>query len=105
MMEKELKRTEAIIDSMTRAERGAPGLEHDHRLFARHALCDLGERASERDARFHEDRAVPRVTFTDPQVAATGKTLVQAKEAGINASFQNSSIRIADPARPGVAGC
>ncbi len=27
----------------------------------------------------------PRVTFTDPQVAATGRTLVQAKEAGIDA--------------------
>jgi len=28
----------------------------------------------------------PRVTFTDPQVAAVGKTLTQAKEEGINAS-------------------
>ena len=27
----------------------------------------------------------PRVTFTDPQVAAVGKTLAQAEEAGIDA--------------------
>jgi pyruvate/2-oxoglutarate dehydrogenase complex dihydrolipoamide dehydrogenase (E3) component len=32
-----------------------------------------------------EGIGVPRVTFTDPQVAAVGKTLEQAKEAGINA--------------------
>lgn len=32
-----------------------------------------------------EDVGSPRVTFTDPQVAAAGKTLAQAEEAGINA--------------------
>jgi pyruvate/2-oxoglutarate dehydrogenase complex dihydrolipoamide dehydrogenase (E3) component len=32
-----------------------------------------------------EDTALPRVTFTDPQVAAVGKTLAQAKEAGVDA--------------------
>lgn len=32
-----------------------------------------------------EDIGSPRVTFTDPQVAAAGKTLEQAKEAGIDA--------------------
>jgi pyruvate/2-oxoglutarate dehydrogenase complex dihydrolipoamide dehydrogenase (E3) component len=32
-----------------------------------------------------EDIGSPRVTFTDPQVAAVGKTLVQAQEAGIEA--------------------
>lgn len=32
-----------------------------------------------------EDLGSPRVTFTDPQVAAVGKTLSQAKEAGISA--------------------
>jgi pyruvate/2-oxoglutarate dehydrogenase complex dihydrolipoamide dehydrogenase (E3) component len=32
-----------------------------------------------------EDTALPRVTFTDPQVAAVGKTLAQAEEAGIDA--------------------
>jgi dihydrolipoamide dehydrogenase len=32
-----------------------------------------------------EDIGSPRVTFTDPQVAAVGKTLAQAKEAGIEA--------------------
>jgi len=32
-----------------------------------------------------EGRALPRVTFTDPQVAAVGKTLAQAEEAGIDA--------------------
>jgi pyruvate/2-oxoglutarate dehydrogenase complex dihydrolipoamide dehydrogenase (E3) component len=32
-----------------------------------------------------EDAALPRVTFTDPQVAAVGKTLAQADEAGIDA--------------------
>jgi dihydrolipoamide dehydrogenase len=32
-----------------------------------------------------EDTALPRVTFTDPQVAAAGKTLAQAEEAGIDA--------------------
>jgi pyruvate/2-oxoglutarate dehydrogenase complex dihydrolipoamide dehydrogenase (E3) component len=31
-----------------------------------------------------EDAALPRVTFTDPQVAAVGKTLAQAKQAGIS---------------------
>jgi dihydrolipoamide dehydrogenase len=32
-----------------------------------------------------EDLGAPRVTFTDPQVAAAGKTLEQAREAGIDA--------------------
>ena len=32
-----------------------------------------------------EDVGAPRVTFTDPQVAAVGKTLAQAEEAGIDA--------------------
>ncbi|HEU5062725.1 MAG TPA: NAD(P)/FAD-dependent oxidoreductase [Solirubrobacterales bacterium] len=32
-----------------------------------------------------EGHALPRVTFTDPQVAAAGKTLEQAREAGIDA--------------------
>jgi dihydrolipoamide dehydrogenase len=32
-----------------------------------------------------EDLGAPRVTFTDPQVAAAGKTLDQAREAGIDA--------------------
>jgi pyruvate/2-oxoglutarate dehydrogenase complex dihydrolipoamide dehydrogenase (E3) component len=32
-----------------------------------------------------EDLGLPRVTFTDPQVAAAGKTLAQAREAGIPA--------------------
>jgi pyruvate/2-oxoglutarate dehydrogenase complex dihydrolipoamide dehydrogenase (E3) component len=32
-----------------------------------------------------EELGSPRVTFTDPQVAAAGKTLEQAREAGINA--------------------
>ncbi len=32
-----------------------------------------------------EGLALPRVTFTDPQVAAVGKTLAQAEEAGIDA--------------------
>jgi dihydrolipoamide dehydrogenase len=32
-----------------------------------------------------ESTALPRVTFTDPQVAAVGKTLAQAEEAGIDA--------------------
>ena len=39
----------------------------------------------------------PRVTFTDPQVGATGKTLAQAKEAGINA-------RAVDAETSGTAG-
>jgi pyruvate/2-oxoglutarate dehydrogenase complex dihydrolipoamide dehydrogenase (E3) component len=33
-----------------------------------------------------ERGALPRVTFTDPQVAAAGRTLVQAEEAGIDAT-------------------
>jgi dihydrolipoamide dehydrogenase len=32
-----------------------------------------------------ERRALPRVTFTDPEVASVGQTLAAAKEAGINA--------------------
>jgi dihydrolipoamide dehydrogenase len=32
-----------------------------------------------------EDVGSPRVTFTDPQVAAVGKTLAEAEEAGIEA--------------------
>ncbi len=39
-----------------------------------------------RDARaIAEGLGSPRVTFTDPQVAAVGKTLVQAEEAGVDA--------------------
>ncbi len=44
-----------------------------------------------------EDNALPRVTFTDPQVAAAGKTLAQAEEAGIDA-------RAVDVPTDGTAG-
>jgi dihydrolipoamide dehydrogenase len=44
-----------------------------------------------------EDIGVPRVTFTDPQVAAVGKTLAQAKEAGVDA-------RAVDVPTDGTAG-
>jgi dihydrolipoamide dehydrogenase len=44
-----------------------------------------------------ESIGVPRVTFTDPQVAAVGKTLAQAKEAGIDA-------RAVDVPTDGTAG-
>jgi len=44
-----------------------------------------------------EGIGVPRVTFTDPQVAAVGKTLAQAKEAGIDA-------RAVDVPTDGTAG-
>ncbi len=44
-----------------------------------------------------EDIGTPRVTFTDPQVAAVGKTLAQAEEAGIDA-------RAVDVPTDGTAG-
>jgi dihydrolipoamide dehydrogenase len=44
-----------------------------------------------------EDLGAPRVTFTDPQVAAVGKTLAQAEEAGIDA-------RAVDVPTDGTAG-
>ena len=44
-----------------------------------------------------ERRGSPRVTFTDPQVAAVGQTLAAAEEAGINA-------RAVDVATSGTAG-
>jgi pyruvate/2-oxoglutarate dehydrogenase complex dihydrolipoamide dehydrogenase (E3) component len=44
-----------------------------------------------------EATALPRVTFTDPQVAAAGKTLAQAEEAGIDA-------RAVDVPTDGTAG-
>jgi pyruvate/2-oxoglutarate dehydrogenase complex dihydrolipoamide dehydrogenase (E3) component len=44
-----------------------------------------------------EDIGSPRVTFTDPQVAAVGKTLAQAEEAGLNA-------RAVDVPTDGTAG-
>jgi dihydrolipoamide dehydrogenase len=44
-----------------------------------------------------EDLGSPRVTFTDPQVAAVGKTLAQAEEAGIDA-------RAVDVPTDGTAG-
>ena len=45
-----------------------------------------GENLLGRDAKaFLEGIGSPRVTFTDPQVAATGKTLDQAREAGLDA--------------------
>jgi pyruvate/2-oxoglutarate dehydrogenase complex dihydrolipoamide dehydrogenase (E3) component len=44
-----------------------------------------------------EDIGSPRVTFTDPQVAAAGKTLAQAREAGIDA-------RAVDVPTDGTAG-
>jgi dihydrolipoamide dehydrogenase len=43
------------------------------------------------------DAVVPRVTFTDPQVAAVGKTLHQAREEGLNA-------RAVDVSTDGTAG-
>jgi dihydrolipoamide dehydrogenase len=55
------------------------------------------------NARGHEVEAVaegigsPRVTFTDPQVAAVGRTLEQAEEAGIDA-------RAVDVPTDGTAG-
>jgi dihydrolipoamide dehydrogenase len=42
--------------------------------------------AGEGVSAFAEGLGVPRVTFTDPQVAAVGKTLAQAREEGLNAS-------------------
>jgi pyruvate/2-oxoglutarate dehydrogenase complex dihydrolipoamide dehydrogenase (E3) component len=44
-----------------------------------------------------ERRALPRVTFTDPEVAAVGQTLAAAREAGINA-------RAVDVETSGTAG-
>ncbi len=44
-----------------------------------------------------ESTALPRVTFTDPQVAAVGRTLAQAEEAGIDA-------RAVDVPTDGTAG-
>jgi dihydrolipoamide dehydrogenase len=44
-----------------------------------------------------EDTALPRVTFTDPQVAAVGRTLAQAEETGIDA-------RAVDVPTDGTAG-
>jgi dihydrolipoamide dehydrogenase len=44
-----------------------------------------------------EELGVPRVTFTDPQVAAVGRTLAQAEEAGIDA-------RAVDVETDGTAG-
>jgi dihydrolipoamide dehydrogenase len=44
-----------------------------------------------------EDIGSPRVTFTDPQVAAAGKTLAQAEEAGVD-------IRAVDVPTDGTAG-
>jgi pyruvate/2-oxoglutarate dehydrogenase complex dihydrolipoamide dehydrogenase (E3) component len=44
-----------------------------------------------------EEIGSPRVTFTDPQVAAVGKTLAQAEEAGIDA-------RVIDVSTDGTAG-
>ncbi|HET9185317.1 MAG TPA: NAD(P)/FAD-dependent oxidoreductase [Solirubrobacterales bacterium] len=38
-----------------------------------------------------EDLGSPRVTYTDPQVAATGKTLAQAREAGVSARALDAS--------------
>ena len=56
---------------------------HPHRQVPR-----LGRRrgsARARDRCVAEGIGSPRVTFTDPQVAAAGKTLDQAREAGIDA--------------------
>jgi pyruvate/2-oxoglutarate dehydrogenase complex dihydrolipoamide dehydrogenase (E3) component len=44
-----------------------------------------------------EDLGSPRVTFTDPQVAAVGKTLTQAREAGID-------VKAVDAPTDGTAG-
>jgi pyruvate/2-oxoglutarate dehydrogenase complex dihydrolipoamide dehydrogenase (E3) component len=44
-----------------------------------------------------EDLGSPRVTFTDPQVAAVGKTLAQAEEAGVK-------VRAVDVPTDGTAG-
>jgi dihydrolipoamide dehydrogenase len=46
-----------------------------------------------------EGRGAPRVTFTDPQVAAAGKTLEQAREAGIDAR----AIDVATDGTPGAS--
>jgi dihydrolipoamide dehydrogenase len=46
----------------------------------------VADRILGREARLRSDGALsPRVTFTDPQVAAVGHTLASAQEAGINA--------------------
>jgi len=50
-----------------------------------YGVCD-GENVLGRDAEATaESAALTRVTFTDPQVAAVGRTLAQAREAGIDA--------------------
>jgi pyruvate/2-oxoglutarate dehydrogenase complex dihydrolipoamide dehydrogenase (E3) component len=58
----------------------------------------VADRILGRDAPLRSDGALsPRVTFTDPQVAAVGHTLASAQEAGINA-------RAVDVATEGNAG-
>jgi len=46
-----------------------------------------------------EGSALPRVTFTDPQVAAVGKTLAQAQDAGIDAR----AVDVATDGTPGAS--
>jgi len=46
-----------------------------------------------------EGLGAPRVTFTDPQVAAAGKTLAQAREAGIDAR----AVEVATDGTPGAS--
>jgi pyruvate/2-oxoglutarate dehydrogenase complex dihydrolipoamide dehydrogenase (E3) component len=63
-----------------------------------------------RDVRLRSDRGLsPRVTFTDPQVAAVGHTLASAREAGIDAravdvpTGGNAGGSFVGPGAPGTA--
>jgi capsular exopolysaccharide synthesis family protein len=68
--------------------------------MVKQALADGKAEFDHMNARSFEYQAVKREAEADKNLYA--ELIRKIKEAGINAGFQNSSIRIADPARPGL---
>ncbi len=68
--------------------------------MVKQALADAKAEFDRMNARSFEYQAVKREAEADKNLYA--ELIRKIKEAGINAGFQNSSIRIADPARPGL---
>ncbi|MBZ5591970.1 MAG: polysaccharide biosynthesis tyrosine autokinase [Acidobacteriia bacterium] len=73
--------------------------ENRERMLAR-AVADTKAQFDQLNARSFEYQSVKREAEGDRKVY--DELLRKIKEAGINASFQNSTIRVADAARPGL---
>ena len=90
---------------LARANVGSRAEAEYHESVSREGMLEQAVAASKKEfddvnARSFEYQTLKREAEGDKQLYE--QLVRKIKEAGINASFQNSSIRVADPARPGL---